>query len=617
MVSAAQAHPWKLVGPWYRWERAALPSSGRQSAPALQKFAGGEFIADFLAQPQRSLKFDPQVDVVSHIGLLPAGVGAGQLKDKLSALFLSQLKTENGKTREVPIKPTDVTAAILKNIYRSRLVPSTLRKLYLPLHDRHYLVVCELHCDVPGFPSVARNEVCQAGFVVRRRQRVVPAEKANQAAALAQAVRVIEAELAELQELAPLRDDLAMKRKAAIAALKQLGQFEAVLAKLEQQRAEAEATMQAFFQQAGIGVRIEGWYPRCQDGKPSKTLGRWQLAEEAAAEGALAGDEHVFPLFPLVPDPREAGHDAAGRTIYYGVVPADALQYEPDGRKRFDDVATYQIQCFVRRHKPGLAKHVGEAKYCCCERVWSAPTEPYRLAASFDSLGCANRPITIKMPDLRELAAQVAARPRGKLSPVRIIQPQQLKPKVSDTSVSGGSLEGAAICFFSIPLITIVALFVLHIFLPIVVLIFQLWFLLLLRFCIPPRIQFGGALDAKLAAQPPSMDFDADFSVAMSNLPAGDVDFDLNGQVLDAAALNARLKTHLIKRMAEDGQLPEAKIALDAFSNNALVPLNQSYEDAKNQPQDPEQAPAGSDFAAGLEYEPRREPEWVLQGGRG
>ncbi|QNM98653.1 hypothetical protein [Chitinimonas koreensis] len=612
----AAAHPWKLVGPWYRWEHAALPQSGRVSRPALQKFAGGEFVADFVAQPQHSLKFDPVVDVVSNIDLLPAGVGAGLLKDKLAALFVAKLEADpSGKKRETPVKPTDVTPAILKNLHRSRLVPSDLRKLYLPIHDRHYLVVCELHCDVPGFPSVARGEVCQAGFVVRRRQRMVPAALADEAAARAHAVRQVEAELAELKQLSPLRDDLAEKRKQAIGLLEKEGKFEAVLERLEREVAEARDDLQDWFKANDVGIRVEGWHPLLQNGKPSKALGAWREPELAEADETLA-DEHFFPLYPLVPDPSAPGHDAAGRTLYYGVVPTAAVQHEIDGRARFDDVATYELRCFVRRHKAGLGRHVGESKYCCCERVWSEPSEPYRLAAPFDTLGCANRPVTIKMPDLRELAAQIAARPRGKLSPVKFVQPQHLSPKVDGMGAGGGEMGGNAICFFSIPLITIIALFVLNLFLPIVVLIFQLWFLLLFRFCIPPQIKFGAALDAKLAVQPPSVDFDADFTVKVEGVAAGDFDFDLNGQTLDAAQINARIRQHLVKRIAEDAQVDEGKVKLGDFSNNALVPLNQGFDDARNQPSDPETLPTGLDYGATLEYEARREPEWVGERGK-
>ena len=54
------------------------------------------------------------------------------------------------------------------------------------------------------------------------------------------------------------------------------------------------------------------------------------------------------------------------------------------------------------------------------------------------------------------------------------------------------------ICFFSIPLVTIVAMFVFKIFMPIVVFLFSLYYLLLLKFCIKPTLSFDGALKSIL-----------------------------------------------------------------------------------------------------------------------
>lgn len=58
-------------------------------------------------------------------------------------------------------------------------------------------------------------------------------------------------------------------------------------------------------------------------------------------------------------------------------------------------------------------------------------------------------------------------------------------------------------------------------------------------------------------------------------------------------------------------------IELDSFSNNALAPLDQSLLDNKNLPTDPAEQPPGIDYGSGLHYEPHREPEWQLTGGRG
>lgn len=578
-------HPWKLVAPWYRWPRAALPQDGRISAPAIQKFAGSSFVQDFMAQPQHSLVFDPAIDVVSNIDLVAASSGAN-LPDKLAALFAT---LDDG----TPVKPSAASDLnILKNLRRARLVPTTLRKLFLPLHDRYYLVVCELHCDLPGFPSVDRKQVCQAGFSVRRRQRVLPPTLIEQAGAKAQQLRNLEAEYAELREFSPLGARLGEVRSDKVTQLKASGAWAPALAHLQDQIATANADLQAWFAANGITVNVEGWFP--QTG--SATLGRWQTVGPE--------NEHFYPLYPLVPDPRDTGHDAAGRTLYYGVVPLSSMQIEANGRARFDDVNTFEISCFVRRHHACPARS-GKSPDCHGELVWSAPTAPYRIAAPFDTIGCANRPVTIKMPDLRELAAQVMARPRGRLSPVKFVQPQHLAPKIKDGAADGGDMGGNAICFFSIPLITIIALFVLNLFLPIVVFIFQLWFLLVLRFCIPPSIKLGAGIDAALAASPPGIDFDADFAVSV------------DGTALLAVDLKTALEGSIKKAIGEDTGMDSSDIAFDTFSNNALGPLGQSLDDHRNLPKDPAGAVPGVDYASGLEYEPHRTPEWRVAGGRG
>lgn len=597
-------HAWKLVAPWYRWQRAAVPAYGRTTAPVLQKFAGSQFVQDFLERPQHSLVFDPVVDVVANIDLVSAA-SAAQLPGKLAALFAT-------RSDGTPVLPSEAgDADVLKQLHRARLVPTGLRKLFLPVHDRHYLVVCELHCDVPGFPAVDRRQVCQAGFVVRRRLRQVPAALMAEAGQRARALRQLEAEYAELQELSPLNDALALARKQKIMTLRQTGVWQTVVQELDQRLQEQRAELDAFFASHGISVDIQGWYADVIDGRPSATIGHWQTLtpEQQAGDTTVPGTdgspgEHVYPLFPLIPDPRDSGHDATGRTLYYGIVPASSLQHDSRGQARFDDVHTLEIRCFVRRHHE-CPNRAGKTPDCHGQLVWSLATEPYRLAAPFDSLGSANRPITIKMPDLRELAAQVSARPRGRLSPMKFVQPQHLSPRVRNGQADGGDMGGNAVCFFSIPLITIIALFVLNLFLPIVVFIFQLWFLLVLRFCIPPQIKFGADLDLALSASPPGVDFDADFALTV------------NGTALTAVELNAALKDSLQGRIGDDTGLDAGDIKLDSFSNNALAPLDQSLLDNRNQPQDPQTPPTGVDFASDLKYEVRREPEWHADGGRG
>jgi hypothetical protein len=366
--------------------------------------------------------------------------------------------------------------------------------------------------------------------------------------------------------------------------------------------------LHGWFAANGITTRVEAWVPARLGAAPHPTLGAWEaLADEAADPEPR---EQVHPLYPLIAAPGDAAHDAAGRTMLYGMVPTASLQVDGEGRPRFDDVSTYEIRCFVRRHNPCCPPAPGRVPDCRGEVTWSLPTEPYRVAAPFDPLGSANRPISIKMPDLRELAAQVAARPRGKLSPVRFVQPQHLSPQAKDGAASGGTMSGNAICFFSIPLITIIALFVLNLFLPIVVFLFQLWFLLLFRFCIPPQVKFDAALDAKLAAVPPSVDLDADFKVSLDGV-----------SMATAAEVQAALKDSLKAKFVLEG-VEDPGGALDNFSANPLASMHRTMADnsaiGEAGADDPEAAATPGDRGAdALVFEPRREPAWRLLEGRG
>jgi hypothetical protein len=111
--------------------------------------------------------------------------------------------------------------------------------------------------------------------------------------------------------------------------------------------------------------------------------------------------------------------------------------------------------------------------------------------------GTSNQPVTIQLPDLNVLAAQAKptlgvgfAKPAGSL-------------KISGDSTGKPQNPGRStlpeICFFPIPLITIVAMFVFELFLPVVMLIFQLWWMLALKFCILPELSLAGGVTAELA----------------------------------------------------------------------------------------------------------------------
>src|SRR5690606_8865099 len=103
----------------------------------------------------------------------------------------------------------------LSSFSAAALVATSTRKLFLPLHKRFYLVVCELHCDSAGFPSVGRDKVCEAGFVIRRRRLNVAEEHAPQAVALLKQIGELTAKLATVQRGVEKR---VLKRRHRITA---------------------------------------------------------------------------------------------------------------------------------------------------------------------------------------------------------------------------------------------------------------------------------------------------------------------------------------------------------------------------------------------------------------
>src|SRR6185295_1348863 len=179
------------------------------------------------------------------------------------------------------------------------------------------------------------------------------------------------------------------------------------------------------------------------------------------------------------------------------------------GGPRFDDRSLYEVRCFVRRRKPGRPD-------CPGDYVWSRPAEPYQIAPAADLDGTSHKPVTFTLPDLKELEAQAAAMPVGEGVGVRMVAPPDstLNPDPNDpASGTRGSLP--QICSFSIPLITIVATFVLKLFLPVVVFAFGLWFLLKLKFCILPSFEMDAGLAAALSVQPPELDVSIGLSIAV------------------------------------------------------------------------------------------------------
>jgi hypothetical protein len=451
-------HPWLLLAPWYRWPVVAGdPRHGRGTAPALQKYASPGFMAEFLEEPQRSLRFVAEDEVHRVEARLP------KPKYRLSALVR---------------------------------VPTGRRKLFRDVHSRFYLVVVELCCDQPGLPAVRRDEVFAAGFVVRRRAAPAPGGVRKVLADALGEVQTLEARLAHAQGYRPPR----RRRPGAPAAPAVIAsalseRCEEEITRLEGELATKRTELRELAAAHGVRLEVQGWLAGEHAG-----IGAWQAVEETPV-AKLA--EQTFPLYPLVPDPADGEHSARGRTLYFGVVPTGPGDLDELGNPRFDDHSLYEVRCFVRRKKAGRPD-------CPGDYVWSQPSEPYQLAPAADLDGTSHKPVTFTLPDLKELEAQAAV---GEGIGVRMVAPPDSSLQFQTDSDGNPTNTGIGalpqICSFSIPLITIIATFVLKLFLPIVVFAFGLWFLLKLKFCILPSFEMDAGLAAELSVQPPSVDISA------------------------------------------------------------------------------------------------------------
>jgi hypothetical protein len=566
--------PWKLVAPWWYWQRqidAGVATTPRDTRPSFQKFNQSNFVDGFLDQPQHSLKFDPQVDQVYAVNFVPATITNGPFAGKSSSVYPVDA---NGDTT----KPQKVT-----------LVPQGIRKLFLDTHKRYYLVVCELHCDGPGFPTAPAAEACQVGFVVRRRLLKYPKAAQKEALDLLRQIVGIEAQIATLDQTSPVKPLAAKVRAQKIQQMQADGTFGPARAALSDQLAAKRDALLAWKDDNGVLSINEGWVSSGFD-----KIGAWQVVEEEPQEIT----EAYFPLYPLHANPEIPDHDASGRTIFFGVLPTSSMDTDAAGHARFDDKTTYEVRCFARRHDPACPRKTSKIPDCHGPLTWTLPSEIFRLAPQFDLDGTANRPVTINLPNLAELAAQVTSKPFGKLSPMKFVQPQSLNVSVSGSTFSGNGMGAGQVCFFAIPLITIVAFFVLQIFLPIVVLLFGLWFLLLLKFCIPPSVQIDAGLQAELSAVAPKADADLDaaFSVAVGP-PIS--------QTLSETQINADLQNGVGQAIQQTESLTVPPNSLSGLANSPLRALANGYVGKTSLPGDDDAAGLGLDLTGSLAYEVR------------
>ncbi|MGW0229332.1 hypothetical protein ACWDWO_13530 [Actinopolymorpha singaporensis] len=512
MTARVTAHRWRLVAPWYRWERrdgAEPERAAGAGRPALHKYTSTGYVADYLADPQRSVVFGP-VDQYQQLEPIP----------------------------HVPL-PGD-TRKRHRFLATTRFKPSGVRKLFPVAHQRHYVVAVGLHCDDPGFPRVDPGDVAEAGFVVRRQRVAVPVGQEKAAAALLQAVAAAKTEQTR-RELTAARDRARALHPFGTALRARLRDPDAAAVVAHRELETARRALRVWASTAGVDRRTEAWVPT-GDG----AFGEWVPIADEPEELV----ERRYPLRLLTAPAADPDHPARDGTIYWGTVPTASAELSRDGSARFTELGTYEVRAFARMRGCGD---------CPGPLVWSAPSEAYRLASFHDPDGCAQRPVEIRLPDFAQLEASNAT------PSVRMSSPPASSFVFAEDGripTSGSVRPGADFCFFAIPLITIVATFVLKLFLPIVTLVFGLFWMLKLKFCIPPSLQLEADLTAELDVVPGGIeaslhvDIDVQAGVDQSALEGvlrSGLDTDRPGQHLGTTLTSAYTNDPVVELLARQG----------------------------------------------------------------
>jgi hypothetical protein len=450
-VTAPTAHRWRLVAPWYRWERRDGAEPERKAGagrPALHKYTSTEYVVDYLADPQRSVVFGG-VDEYQDIETIPHVPLPGDVRNRRRFLATTRFR------------------------------PSGVRKLFPVAHQRHYVVAAGLHCDEPGFPRVDPADVAEAGFVVRRQRAAIPRGLEKKAAELLAAVSA--AKTGQTRGALVAARDLARRLHPFGAARADVRDPGAASVAAHRELEVARRELRVWASAVGVERRTEAWVPS-GDGN----FGAWVPIDDEPEELV----ERRYPMRLLTAPATDPDHAAREGTIYWGTVPAASAEVSRDGSARFTELDTYEVRVFARMRGCGA---------CPGPLVWSAPSEQYRLASFHDPDGCAQRPVEIRLPDFAQLEASNATPSVKMSSPAG----SSFRFDEDGTVPTGGDVRNQGeICFFALPLITIVAMLVLKIFLPMITLIFGLFWMLKLKFCIPPSVQLEAKLNAELDVVP-------------------------------------------------------------------------------------------------------------------
>ena len=556
---------WMIVAPWWQWTDPASvpagtpvvpdPMAGRLSRPVIQKYDSPNLVNDFIKDPQRCLKFvddDLVHSVQPRSG--PSESQAGKLF-RLSA-------TRSG-------------SAIVDQQYAPD--GTNTRKIFLNTHKRFYLVACSIHCDGPGFPKVAREKICKAGFVVRRRALTTPAGCVDEIKPTVKTLATTRAQLGRVNQLTEL-ESFALAgvtggtfSSAKLESLvKTRGSLQAIIA---QERARFEDWVTKYH----VVPELHGWFP---SPKGFDKVGCWRKVAEMPDEVGL---ESSFALYPLIPDKNDPDHAGQFGTIYFGMLPTSSHDCDEQGTARFDDREFYEVRAWALRHK---VPHDPDQLCPCPDGIfWSLPTRPYKLASHFDLTGTSHQPVTIQLPDLNELAAQ--AKPAIGVGFAKPVGSLMISGDDQGTPTSPGRSTKFEICFFPIPLITIVATFVFQLFLPVIMLIFQLWWMLALKFCIPPEVSVDASITAEIGVSgeigiSADLKVDLDIELKVDAAVAADLDasigvagrIDLLNDYSSIAVANAEIEAASAAKVSDASPGAQSDIPANAVS----IVANLDYE---------------------------------------
>ncbi len=420
-----------LRAPWYVRERGHFDlRDPRALRPTIQMYDTTEFMDIVVADPGDSLEFGEDDRWSYPVAAAPGGPGSG-----------------------------------VKRFVGYRLVHTNLRKLYQPAHDRFYLAVVEVFCDEPGLPRAGSHDDIKVSMVMRRRHSVLTGPHADVRRLARRLVTSLGADQHPGVQLGAPDLDV---EDLLFADMNARSGFLVANADL------IDRLKPAVHEQAWIQGRNPGWH---------------SVADDPALGALPQPGEEELPMFRL--PPREGCPPDRTRSLWCGLVPTYSAQHWTDDagelHTKMDDQEIYQLRCVVTQPPPSGLEDCPPARYA------SEPTRPFRLAAAYDPDGTKNRSVSIKAPDLRRLAAR-AGQPQGP-GGMRITTPpgSGLGPvDFKQIPTAGlGSPAGNSICTFAFELFFIVAFFLFLLFLPIVVLLFQLWWMLALRFCLPPSLSFN------------------------------------------------------------------------------------------------------------------------------